>query len=249
VTRSLTTRVAGYVLDAAAKRAPRERPMPADLQHDDEFVELSRRCGPFTMTSYERQYALYSAVRHVHATGVQGAFVECGVWRGGSSILAALTFERLGDTGREYFLFDTFAGMTEPSEADGADVLRRWEDQQDEGHNRWAYASLEEVDANLRGAGLDPDAVRLVEGPVEETIPAHAPERIAILRLDTDWYESTKHELVHLYDRLEPGGVLLIDDYGHWQGARQAVDEYFAARPEPTYLMRIDNTGRLVLKP
>jgi hypothetical protein len=175
--------------------------------------------------------------------------VECGVWRGGSSILAALTFQRLGDSDREYVLFDTFAGMTEPTEADGAEVRRRWEDQQDEGHNRWAYTSREEVEANLRGAGVDAEAVRLVEGPVEETIPAHAPERIAILRLDTDWYESTRHELVHLYDRLEPGGVLLIDDYGRWQGARRAVDEYFGARPEHIYLMRIDNTGRLVVKP
>jgi O-methyltransferase len=249
VTRSLTARVAGLVVDAAAKRAPRERPLPADLVHDDEFVELAQRCGPFTMTSYERQYALYSAVRHVYATRVPGAFVECGVWRGGSSILAALTFQRLSDSNREYFLYDTFAGMTEPTAADGADVHRRWAGQQDEGHNRWAYASRDEVAANLRDAGVDLDAVRLVEGPVEETIPAHAPERIAILRLDTDWYESTKHELVHLYDRLEPGGVLLIDDYGHWQGARRAVDEYFDARPEHIYLMRIDNTGRLVLKP
>ena len=222
--------------------------MPADLAVEDEFVELSHRCEPFTMTSYERQYALYTAVRRVHETDVPGAFVECGVWRGGSTILAALAFERLGDRERELFLYDTFAGMTEPTEVDGDEVRRRWEEQQQEDHNRWAYASRDEVARNLDDAGIDSGRVHLVEGPVEETIPAAAPERIAVLRLDTDWYESTLHELTHLYDRLQPGGVLLIDDYGRWQGARRAVDEFFAARSENAYLIRIDNTGRMLLK-
>ena len=72
------------------------------------------------------------------------------------------------------------------------------------------------------------------------------PERIALLRIDTDWYESTRHELVHLYPRLSPGGVLIIDDYGHWQGARKAVDEYFQAG---LFLNHIDYTGRLAIKP
>jgi O-methyltransferase len=249
VTRSLTSRLAGYVVDAAARRAGAERPVPADLARDDEFMELSNRCDPFTMTSIERRYALYTAVGHVHRSGIAGAFVECGVWRGGSSILAALAFERLGDTNRELFLYDTFAGMTEPSEPDGSEVRARWDEQQEDGHNRWAYAGRDEVERNLREAGIDLERLHLVEGPVEETIPAAAPERIAILRLDTDWYESTRHELEHLYHRLEPGGVLLVDDYGRWQGARRAVDEFFASRPEHVYLMRIDNTGRLVLKP
>jgi hypothetical protein len=222
--------------------------MPADLALEEEFVELAGRCEPFTMTSYERRYALYTAVRHVHQTGVPGAFVECGVWRGGSTILAALAFERLGDTARELYLYDTFAGMTEPSEADGPEVRRRWEEQQEDGHNRWAYASRQEVAQNLEEAGIEASRAHLVEGPVEETIPAVAPDRIAILRLDTDWYESNLHELTHLYDRLEPGGVLLIDDYGRWQGARQAVDEFFGSRPESVYLTRIDNTGRMLVK-
>src|ERR1051325_10354963 len=88
-----------------------------------------------------------------------------------------------------------------------------------------------------------------LEGTVEETIPAQAPERIALLRLDTDWYESTRHELVHLYPRLVPGGVLIIDDYGHWEGARKAVDEYIAQNNLRLFLNRIDYAGRLAIKP
>jgi hypothetical protein len=87
-----------------------------------------------------------------------------------------------------------------------------------------------------------------IKGKVEETIPEQAPAQIALLRLDTDWYESTYHELVHLYPRLSPGGILIIDDYGHWAGARKAVDEYFAEHRLNLFLHRIDYTGRICIK-
>jgi hypothetical protein len=90
--------------------------------------------------------------------------------------------------------------------------------------------------------------VRLVKGKVEDTVPKNAPEKIALLRLDTDWYESTRHELVHLFPRLLPGGVLIIDDYGHWQGARKAVDEYIAGNQVKILLNRVDYTGRIGVK-
>jgi hypothetical protein len=85
----------------------------------------------------------------------------------------------------------------------------------------------------------------LIAGKVEETLPEHAPESIALLRLDTDWYESTRHELEHLFPRVVAGGVLLLDDYGHWKGSRKAVDEYFAAQGITMLLNRVDYTGRL----
>jgi hypothetical protein len=96
--------------------------------------------------------------------------------------------------------------------------------------------------------GYPAERVHLVRGPVEETLPAAAPERLALLRLDTDWYASTRHELEHLYPRLVDGGVLIVDDYGHWQGARQAVDEYFAGTAPPPLLHRIDYTARIGVK-
>ena len=110
-------------------------------------------------------------------------------------------------------------------------------------------AGFDEVRRNLASTGYPSDRLHFIRGRVEDTIPASAPESIALLRLDTDWYESTRHELTHLYPRLVRGGVLIIDDYGHWQGARQATDEYFSVLGSPVLLHRIDYTGRIAVKP
>ena len=107
---------------------------------------------------------------------------------------------------------------------------------------------MEEVRERLVGTGYPPERLHLVPGMVEQTLPGEAPEKIALLRLDTDWYASTRHELEQLYPRLESGGVLIIDDYGHYEGARRAVDEYFERSGEPVLLSRIDFSGRLVVK-
>jgi len=204
------------------------------------------------MTSPERIMALCDAVRHVCRHAITGDIVECGVWRGGSMMAAALTLLELGDR-RRLHLFDTFAGMPPPADIDrdltgtAAAGLLAAEDR-DTG-STWAWSPLADVRRNVLGTGYPAELVEFVAGRVEETIPARAPERIAVLRLDTDWYESTRHELEHLYPRLAAGGVLIIDDYGHWQGARRAVDEYLAATNRPLFLSRIDYTGRLAVKP
>jgi hypothetical protein len=112
-----------------------------------------------------------------------------------------------------------------------------------------ARASLAEVQANLARTGYPAELIRCVPGRVEATVPAEAPEEIALLRLDTDWQASTRHELEHLYPRLKRGGVLIVDDYGHWRGARQAVDDYFRTKQIPIFLGRIDYTGRIAVKP
>jgi hypothetical protein len=90
--------------------------------------------------------------------------------------------------------------------------------------------------------------VHFVQGPVEETLPGTTPDSVALLRLDTDWYESTLHELTHLYPRMSAGGVLIIDDFGHWDGARRAVTEYFSTSAKPILLTRTDYTGRMGIK-
>jgi O-methyltransferase len=212
---------------------------------DPEFLELHARCAAYTMTSLERMYALYEAVRHVVRAGVPGDFVECGVWRGGSSMLTAMVLNRLGDSERRLCLYDTFAGMPEPGELDvdalGRSAASQWASEQRGDVNEWCYASLAEVRQNLLSTGFPAERLNLVE----ETIPATAPDRIAVPRLDTDWYESTWHELNHLYPRLSSGGVLIVDDYGHWAGARAAVDRYFAETAKPPLLNRIDCTGRI----
>ena len=236
--------------DGDAQVDHERHPFPFDFDEADK--ELYRRVDPYTMTTPPRVYALVRAVEYVVARGVPGAIVECGVWRGGSMMAAALTLLRLGVTDRALYLYDTFSGMPPPSEVDttrsgvrAADLLA----QEDEDSHIWAIASLPDVSAAVLSVGYPEQQIHFVEGLVEETLPAEAPEEIALLRLDTDWYSSTKHELEQLYPRLAPGGVLILDDYGHWQGARRAVDEYFGKNRITLLLNRVDGTARICVKP
>jgi O-methyltransferase len=243
--RSLLNR-AGY--DVVRQRPSVELSL-ASYGFDADFEPIYERCKPYTMTSPERMHALFRAIRYVVANDIEGDIVECGVAAGGSMMVAALTLMSVHSE-RRLYLYDTFAGMTEPGETDvdfaGNKAWREWKGCERRDHNAWCYASLPTVKANVAGTGYPQDRVHYVVGPVQETIPALVPERIALLRLDTDWYESTWHELAHLYPRISRGGVLIIDDYGHWRGCRKAVDEYFAK--SPPLLHRIDRTGVVAVK-
>jgi hypothetical protein len=209
---------------------------------------------PYSRTSPEAIYAVIEAVKYVARRRIPGAIVECGVWRGGSMMAAAKTLMDVHDTGRDLYLFDTFEGMSAPTDRDvdltdrGAAELMARSDRQDD-TSIWASVGLDDVKRSMAKVGYPETRIHYVRGKVEETLPAHAPAPIALLRLDTDWYESTRHELEHLYPRLVSGGVLLIDDYGHWKGARQATDEFIAATPDFGLLTRIDYTGRVAIKP
>jgi O-methyltransferase len=219
---------------------------------EPEFERFLTRCEPYTMTSRERMYAVYQATRYIVEADVPGDIVECGVWRGGSSMMAALTLMSAGGGDRRLWLYDTFEGMPEPGQhdvgPDGRNAHGEWERNRQDGYNDWCYSPLEEVRANILSAGIAADAFELVQGRVEDTIPARAPERIALLRLDTDWYESTRHELAHLFPRLSPRGTLLVDDYGHWEGVRAAVDEYRREQGISLLLNRTDYAGRMAIK-
>jgi hypothetical protein len=184
---------------------------------DPEFRSIYAQCSPYTMTSTERMYAMYKATEYIVKQRVPGEFVECGVWRGGSIMVAALALKQFGCTHRKIYLYDTFEGLPKPDE-------------------------------NLSSTGYPRENIVFVKGMVEQTIPATVPERIAMLRLDTDWYSSTRHELLHLWPKMEQHGVLIIDDYGHWMGAKKAVDEYFHQTRTPVLLNRIDYSGRLGIK-
>ena len=220
---------------------------PPDFAAGD--VDIIRKVQAYTKTSQERIAALIQAVRYLSGNHIGGDIVECGVWRGGSMAAAARTLLQLSDVNRDLYLFDTYSGMSEPSENDvdyqgkgAAALLRADPDFQCDG------APLETVKDVLAETGYPSERMHFVVGTVEATIPDSAPASIALLRLDTDWYESTKHELIHLFPRLRSGGVLIIDDYGHWKGARKACDEYFAENRIPILLNRIDYTGRIAIK-
>jgi O-methyltransferase len=250
------SRATGYRLVKARHAVPAPAPPPKRTRrqlprhYDEEARRIIRTVKPRTMTAAEKLVALILATRHVVDHGIPGAVVECGVWRGGSMQAVALSLLGRGVTDRDLHLFDTFEGMTEPTEKDrrrgksAAELLAA----SPRTGVFWAIAGLDDVRQGMAETGYPEDRIHFHPGRVEDTVPDQAPETIAILRLDTDWYESTRHELEHLYDRVPSGGVLLIDDYGFWEGARQAVDEFLERTGAPLLLLPMA-TGRIAVKP
>lgn len=230
--------------------AVEELELPRD--YDDLAQEMIRHVQPWTMTSPEKLNALILSVRHVVKHDIPGDIVECGVWRGGSMQAAARTLIEAGDTNRELYLFDTYEGMSAPTDKDrrGQDGTSAAELLQASSKKSgvWAVATLDDVQTGMGRIGYPEERIHYVQGMVEQTIPEEAPDEISILRLDTDWYESTKHELDHLYPRLSSGGVLLLDDYGWWEGAKTAVDEWLEETGERLLLLRMAE-GRVAVKP
>ena len=223
-----------------------ESPATFRIDMDKRFRALWEKVAPYTMISMERGYALYGALRYVLDRKIPGDLVECGVWQGGSCMLMALTLMDAGADPRRIWMYDTYEGMTEPGNEDriaasGQAVSERWTE-------GWWAAGTELVRSNLEKTGYPMALLNLVKGDVCETLDSHAPERIALLRLDTDWYASTKKELQVLYPGLNQGGILIIDDYGHFSGARQAVDEYFSDPLSRPFFQRSDYTGRCAVK-
>jgi O-methyltransferase len=232
-----------------SRTADREIEALADLTEADR--EIVSRVNPYTMTSMARRASLLGAVDHIVRRRIAGDIVECGVWRGGSMMAVALALIARGDTSRHLFLYDTFEGMSEPTEDDrsvSGESAKAQMARTPRGQGVWCQAGLDDVRTNLGSTGYPLERIHFIQGKVEDTVPQTVPQRIALLRLDTDWYESTRHELAHLYPLLAPHGILIVDDYGHWQGAKRAVDEYFAHSAVPVYLHRVDYTARLVVK-
>jgi hypothetical protein len=221
-----------------------------ELTHADETLITS--VDDYTMTNAVRRHALLKALRYVNERRLPGDFVECGVWRGGNIFLGKLVQDReFPNIHRDFWLYDTFEGMTQPGDFDvspnGVNALSEFQRLTKAGEG-WCLATREDVEANAISMLGSKDGLRFVQGPVEQTLQhgEHLPAEIAILRLDTDWYESTRAELEILYPRLVSRGVLIIDDYGVWQGAKRAVDEYFAG--QAVFLHRVDHSCRIIVK-
>jgi len=227
--------------------------IPEDMK-EAAFQKLYNLCKPFTMTSAERMYSLYKAVNYILENNIPGDFVECGVWKGGSALLIAKMLADKNIVDRKVILYDTYEGMSEPTEQDkntvGQSATSLLKESSIEIQDSiWCYSSFEEVKNNLSLSKLLPECIIMIKGKVEDTIPVQLPTNsISLLRLDTDWYESTKHELNYLYPLLNQNGVIIIDDYGHWEGCRKAVDEYVLNNNLTILFNRIDNTGRLAIK-
>ncbi len=228
-----------------------------DYSHYPDFTkedwEIINFVRPYTMTSLERLKSLSDAVSYVVENGIEGDFVECGTWKGGSVMCMQKKLISLNKNDRNFWVFDTFEGMPEPEEIDktfnntSAKKLLEADDKKET--TIWSYSNFEETSGNILTAGYPANKINFIKGMVEDTIPTTPIESIALLRLDTDWYSSTKLELEHLYPKLVKGGILIIDDYGHWEGCKKAVDEYFSINKIPVFMSRIDYTGRLIVKP
>lgn len=202
------------------------------------FIDL---VSPYTMTSKIRIETLYNALEKIRLNNILGDLIEVGVWKGGNilGIIEYLNYYSMTD--RSVWLYDTFAGMTKPSEKDCTnefnkecsmnkdDTLSFWERHNNKNVNNWCYCSLDDVKKTLSKSNFPNNNIKYIVGDVCVTLKdkTNIPEKISLLRLDTDWYESTKIELEYMYPKLSNGGVLIVDDYGYWNGSKKAVDEYF----------------------
>lgn len=226
--------------------------MPVELNAAEREIVKYVMSKRLTMVSYERLWTTVMACKHALNNGMEGDFVECGVWRGGNAIAASEIF-KLYKSDKAVWLFDTFKGMTAPTSNDvqasnGEAAKNQYIADQKETHNEWGYASIDDVRQNFANRGLASN-VRFVEGDVCQTLDTETlPSKICVLRLDTDWYESTKKELEVLYPKLSVGGCLIIDDYGRWSGSKKATDEYFEINHNRPFLQYTDYTGRVAVK-
>ena len=196
-----------------------------------EYILNSNSKKRLSMVSVDRLMSVIQSTKYLIENDIKGDFVECGVWRGGCALAIAMVLKDF-NVDRKIYLFDTFQGMTMPGKEDkgfdGFQPFRKFKKRQRENHNSWCYASLEDVKFQFEKLNLENYPI-FIKGDVLKTLSKeeNLPQQIALLRLDTDWYESTKFEMNVLYPRIIKDGVLLIDDYTDWQGCKKAVDEYF----------------------
>ena len=235
-------------------RYPPVKPPPSfPLDFTEEEIALCTKVKPFTLGGDIAIQMTANAVDYIVKSGIPGAIVECGVWRGGMMMVAADRLLKLGDARRDIFLYDTFKGMPDPTDADVNFWGGRPFETTEAGRRIGAkslVASLEDVKSALYSVGYPKNRIHFVKGRIEDTVPRVAPERISFLRLDTCFYESTRHELVHFFPRLSPRGILHIDDYGLWKGSRRAADEYMHQNEFNLFFVRIGRHGaRMAIKP
>ena len=243
----------GYKIENVRKNSVNNS-FPVELNNAEcEIIDYVMN-NKLTMVSYERLWTTVMTCKYVLDNEIDGDFVECGVWRGGNAIAAAEIF-KLYKSDKKVWLFDTFKGMSPPTDDDVGILDKKpakykYNSLKNETHNKWCYASLEDVRKNFASRNLTSN-VFFIQGDVSQTLNGIATEqldKISVLRLDTDWYESTKKEIEVLYPKLTFGGCLIIDDYGHWSGSKKAIDEYFNKYKKRPFLQYIDYTGRVGVK-
>lgn len=208
---------------------------------DENFWRILPEVHDFTQLTMEPMWSLYEAVRYIVSKDIKGDLVECGVFFGGAVMLATKTLLALNDTSRVLWLYDSFQGFV---------------GQQAPDDRTWYGDSIKNVlpdfdliaTANVESVGYPIEKIKFVKGDIETTAKNNQNREIALLRLDTDTYHSTKAELEYFFPKLVDGGVVIIDDYGHALGARRATDEYFSDPTRRVLLHRVNFTNRIGVK-
>ncbi len=213
------------------------------------------KTSSYSLLNKGKLFTIINAVDYLEKSAIKGDFVQTGVYQGGSVMMVLFRLKELKSVSRSFFLYDTYEGMPEPTKYDvsffGQKAIKKYNKvklgKSSVGSN-WVNASLEEVKKNIKLANYPLNKLHFIKGKIEDTIPKTIPKKIAFLHLDTDFYESTKHSLQYLYDLVVPGGIVIFDDYFHWQGCKKAIDEFIEKRKEPIFLNRIDYSSRLIVK-
>jgi O-methyltransferase len=237
-----------------------------EIEYDDES-EARRKFAivrDYTMADEACLITLWQHTKYLETNSIVGDYVECGVWKGGCVALMALGNLSYGSTRRNIYLFDSFTDICEPDKkVDGDKAIQQateWSTtkgtdgklkplegfyDQFGGHGTKA-ACIEVIEKKV---GYDKEKVHYIEGWFQDTFPIHSKTigQIALLRLDADWYASTKICLETFYDKVVDGGIIIIDDYGTYEGCKKAVDEFFLGKKKPL-LNHINKHSRYIIK-
>ena len=217
------------------------------------FLKYYRICKEFSINvSYQRYLSLFQSLQYILKNKIKGDIVECGVFRGGSAMMICYILRFFLVKNKKVWLYDTYEGMSSPSAVDTDLNNKKAEDflkikKIENINNVWAFSSLNSVKNNIKKTNFNIKNCVFVKGKVETTLKKKTPKSISLLRLDTDFYKSTQAELKYLYNLVSPGGIIIIDDYGHWKGCKIAVDQFFKNKKNILFL-NIDYTGIIGIK-
>lgn len=244
---SLGLEISKYQPPPPAVPPPEE--FPADFEQ--QYIDIIKTVKPYTMTGNERLYQLIYCVKYLVENNISGDFVECGVWRGGSILTMIEALKLLNVNDRKIQLFDTFSSddifATKSAITEDEPFQGSLEEIKESAGIDFSV-NLDDVKRVMKETNYPTENVIFNVGRVEDMIPKARIDSIALLRLDTDWYDSTKFQLEELYDKVVPNGVVIFDDYGFWKGHKKAADEFLAKNNIKPLLMRNDWSCRLFIK-
>lgn len=213
---------------------------------------IYKRMKKFTVCRKRKSILTIESCIQLEENKIEGDLIECGVYRGGQIMAMMMAMNNLNSK-RDIYLYDTFQGLPEPEEWEksikGKKAIQKYnKTKTGDGFSDWCRASIDEVKENLSLIPYDENHIHFVKGMVEDTLKDSSHDKIALLRLDTDFYSSTKIELEVLFPKLVSGGVLIIDDYNYWSGSKKAVNEYFEKNNLKLKLKNRTGSGAFMIK-